>query len=310
MTDASALALVADDLKDTLLALPDLGALDAEGLPGVRAMIAGTPPVLGLSDGVELAEVSIPGADGGQVPALLYRPADRGGAAPALLNIHGGGYVAGTAQREDATARLFARALQCVVLSPDYRLAPEHPYPAALHDCQAALRWLRESGFVDPTRIAMRGVSAGGGLALGLALLERDEGAPPISHLHLLYPMLDDRTGEHPHNGRYVWNAAANRFGWASLLAGQDRAAPPPYAVPGRAADVSGLPPVFLAVGAIDLFADEALALASRLMAAGVPVEMHLYPGAYHGFNLVEGSASATALHRDGLAALARAFEE
>ena len=202
--------------------------------------------------------------------------------------------------------RALVAQLGCIALSVDYRLAPEAPYPAALNDCRAALAALHAMPQVDPARIAVRGVSAGGGLALGLGLMARDARAQPIAHLHLIYPMLDDRTERNFRPRHFVWNAAANRFGWGALLAGQDRANPPAYAAPARARDYAGLPPVFLAVGSIDLFAPENLTAATRMIADGVAVELHLYPGAYHGFNLVADSRVAQAFARDSLAAIER----
>lgn len=295
------------DLRAYVGALPDLGVLSETTLPEIRAMLGGEPPILGCSDDIEVSAIRVPGLAGDpDIPALVYGPANGKGLLPAILNIHGGGYVAGSAQREDAQMRALVARLGCVALVPDYRLAPESPYPAALRDCQASMETLRTMPDVDPARIAVRGVSAGGGLALALGLLARDEGGFEVAHLHLIYPMLDDRTGPDRHNGHFVWTAAANQFAWNALLAGVDRDAPPPYAVPARAMDLSGLPPVFLAVGAIDLFAQEALSVGARLISAGVPVEMHVYPGAFHGFNLVADSPVAKAFDRDSCAAIER----
>ena len=309
MSQFNPLDHVDPDLRAYVGALPDLGVLSETALPEIRAMIGGEPPILGRSNDIDVSSIRVPGLDGDpNIPALVYRPANGEGLLPAILNIHGGGYVAGSAQREDAQMRALVARLGCVALVPDYRLAPESPYPAALRDCQAAMAALRTMPDVDPTRIAVRGVSAGGGLALALGLRARDEGRFAVAHLHLIYPMLDDRTGPDRFNGQYVWTAAANRFAWDALLAGVDRDAPPPYAVPARATDMSGLPSVFLAVGAIDLFAQEALSVAGRLISAGVPIELHVYPGAFHGFNLVADSPVAKAFDRDSCAALERSL--
>jgi len=303
-------AVVDPDLRPALAVIPDLGDLSNETVSEVRNLLAGLPPSVGLDNGVEVTWVSIPVENGPTLPALLYMPVGAPLPLPALLNIHGGGFVVGSAARDDDMVRTLARGLGCAILSPDYRLAPEYPYPAALDDCHAALAWLAALPQVDPARIGIRGISAGGGLALGLALRVRDERATTLCCLHLVYPMLDDRTAEHPFNGRFVWTASANRFGWQAMLGDHDRDHPAPYAVPGRAHDLADLPSTFVAVGSIDLFADEALALASRLMAAGVPVELHLYPGAFHGFILVAASRVAKAFERDSLAALTRAFND
>ena len=317
MSAADDLARVDPDLRAVVKLLPDLSRLSAASLPSVRTAIAGAPAVLGRdADGVNVTRIEIPGLKGGpSVSALLYEPPtppDRT-RRPALLDLHGGGYVAGTAQREDGTLRLFARTLGVVGLAPDYRLAPEHPYPAALDDAAACLAWLHAEVpalSLDPARIAVRGVSAGGGLATALALRARDHGGPSIAHLQLLFPMLDDRTAEHAFNGRYVWTPSANRFGWNALLGDHDRSAPAPYAVPARATDVSNLPATFLGLGALDLFARENLQFASRLIDAGVAVEMHVYPGAYHAFNLVADARCAKALQTAEIDALHRALCE
>lgn len=301
------LDMVDEDLRAAAAILPDLSVLSEATLPEIRGLLAGEPPVLGESDGIDVSSITIAGLDGEpDMPALLYRPIGLEGPLPAVLNIHGGGYVAGSAQREDAEMRALVGRLGCIALSPDYRLAPEAPYPAALNDCHAALVVLATMAQVDLARIAVRGVSAGGVLALGLGLLAREDKTPPIAHLHLIYPMLDDRTGIVPFSGQFVWTAAANAYGWDALLANVDRSAPPAYAVPARAPDFSGLPPVFLAIGAIDLFAKEALDVAGRMIEVGVPVEFHMYPGAFHGFNLIARSRVAQTFVRDSFAAIER----
>ncbi len=317
MSAADELARVDVDLRAVVALLPDLSGICEATLAMIRTSIGGAPAVLGTDEsGVSVRRVEIPGLQGAPaVSALLYEPPAGFAHArrPVLLDLHGGGYVAGTAQREDGTLRLLARTLGIVGLAPDYRLAPEHPYPAALDDSAAALAWLHAQAAtlsLDPARIAVRGVSAGGGLAAGLALRNRDQRGPAIAHLHLLFPMLDDRTGEHPYNGRYVWNGSANQFGWASLLAGQERSLPSPYAVPGRAENLAELPPTFIALGSIDLFAAENLDFGRRLIDAGVAVEMHVYPGAFHAFNLVADARCAKALAQAEIEALRRALCE
>jgi acetyl esterase/lipase len=192
----------------------------------------------------------------------------------------------------DARNRLLARELGCVVVSVDYRLAPETTFPGAVEDCYAALRWLHAEARtlgVDVGRIAIGGESAGGGLAASLALLARDRGEVPLAFQLLIYPMLDDRTGvtvePSPTVGEFGWSRESNRFGWASLL-GRDPggADVSPYAAAARAEDLAGLPPAYIAVGTLDLFLEENLEYARRLMRAGIPTELHVYPGAYHGF--------------------------
>jgi acetyl esterase/lipase len=213
----------------------------------------------------------------------LFRPVGVAGSTPALLWIHGGGYVIGTAQQDDTQCHRFSTRLGITVASVDYRLAPEHPYPAPLEDCYSALTWLAGLPSVDPRRVVIGGASAGGGLAAALALLARDRGEVTPAFQLLVYPMLDDRssmTAEHP-NYR-LWNPRSNHFGWTAYLGDADRQ----VAVPGRRTDLSGLPPAWIGVGTHDLFHDEDLAYAERLRDAGVPCDVDVVPGVFHGFDM------------------------
>jgi acetyl esterase/lipase len=214
----------------------------------------------------------------------LFRPPAVTGPAPALLWIHGGGYVIGTAAQDDLLCRNFSAELGITVASVDYRLAPEHPYPAALDDCYAALTWLAGLPSVDRERVAIGGASAGGGLAAALALVARDRGEIGLAAQLLVYPMLDDRTvgrDDLDHPGHRLWNQSSNRFGWDAYLGDADR----DVAVPARRDDLAGLPPARLGVGTLDLFHDEDLAYAERLRASGVPCDVEVVPGAFHGFD-------------------------
>lgn len=214
----------------------------------------------------------------------LFRPAGCDETTPALLWIHGGGYVIGTAQQDDQLCSGFSRRLGVAVASVEYRLAPEHPYPAPLEDCYAALTWLAGLPWVDRYRIAIGGASAGGGLAAALALLARDRAEFSPAFQLLTYPMLDDRSSATAPNANYrLWDNRSNRFGWAAYLGNVD----PQVAVPARRDDLSGLPPAWIGVGTHDLFHDEDLAYAERLKAAGVPCQVETIPGAFHGFDLV-----------------------
>jgi acetyl esterase/lipase len=225
----------------------------------------------------------------------LYRPVAKDGGvtepAPALLWIHGGGYVTGAAQHDDRLCLGFSRRLGITVASVDYRLAPAHPYPASLQDCHSALTWLAGLPAVDPDRVAIGGASAGGGLAAALALLVRDRAElNPIFQL-LVYPMLDDRsslTADKP--GYRIWNTRANRYSWAAYLGDAD----PWVAVPGRRDDLAGLPPAWIGVGTNDLFHDEDLDYAQRLIDAGVPCQVDVVPGAFHGFDIVASKAQVS----------------
>ena len=316
--DDRSLPLVDPDLRELLATyLPD--GVDADNLARARAdraaLAAALPPP--TEDGVRLDRRTVPGPDGApDVPVLVYLPPapSDGTLTGALLHIHGGGYVLGLAESNDPDNRLLARELGCVVVSVNYRLAPETPHPGPVEDCYAALAWLAahadELG-VDPARIGVKGESAGGGLAAGVALLARDRGGPALALQHLVYPMIDDRTAvtddPHPYAGEYVWTPASNRFGWTSLL-GAEPGGPDvsPYAAAARATDLAGLPPTFFATGGLDLFLDEDLDYAHRLTRAGVPVELHVYPGAFHGFYAAPGSYVAQQANRDGLEALRR----
>ena len=212
------------------------------------------------------------------VGVRLHRPAGVSQPGAALLWIHGGGYVMGTAQQDDALCHRFARELGITVAAVDYRLAPEHPYPAPLEDCYAALTWLAALPAVDPARVAIGGASAGGGLTAALALLARDRGEVTPTLQLLAYPMLDDRSASGPENPNYrLWSPKSNRFGWAAYLGNAD----PKVAVPARHEDLSGLPPAWIGVGTHDLFHDEDLAYAERLTAAGVPCQIEVVPGAF-----------------------------
>jgi acetyl esterase/lipase len=218
----------------------------------------------------------------------LFRPSGVTGPAPALLWIHGGGYVIGTAKQDDRLCRRFSARLGATVASVEYRLAPEHPYPIPLEGCYSALTWLAGLPSVDPGRVAIAGASAGGGLAAALALLARDRGELTPAFQVLVYPMLDDRSSATAENPSYrLWNTRSNRFGWAAYLGDAD----PRVAVPARRDDLSGLPPTWIGVGTHDLFHDEDLAYAERLTNAGVPCQVEVVPGAFHGFDILASKA-------------------
>jgi acetyl esterase/lipase len=227
------------------------------------------------------------------VKVRLHRPPNATGAGPGLVWIHGGGYIIGTAAQDDALCRRFARQLGVTVAAVDYRLAPEHSYPAALEDCHATLTWLAGLPAVDPARVAIGGASAGGGLAAALALLARDRAEVTVAAQLLVYPMLDDRSatqaGLHHPNHR-LWTQKANRFAWPCYLGDAD----PNIAVPARRADLGGLPPAWIGVGTLDLFHQEDLAYAERLNAAGVACELVEVPGAFHGFDGVVADAEVS----------------
>lgn len=207
---------------------------------------------------------------------------------PAVLSLHGGGMIVGSPQLEQMTQGRIARDLGAVVVAPDYRLAPENPFPAALDDCMATLRWMREHADelgIDADRIAVAGASAGGGLAAAVAQRSHDEGIP-LRAQGLVYPMLDDRTVlKHDHEGRgqIVWTPESNRFAWTAYLGREPRSSDAPeYAAPARRDDLSGLPPAWIGVGDLDLYYAEDVAYAERLRASGVPCELLTVPRMYH----------------------------
>ena len=254
-----------------------------------------------------------PGAPDGRV--LLYRPRQARSPSPAILYLHGGGYVAGTPDMMAPFCHRLATENGALVAAVRYRLAPETPFPGPLDDCHAALTWLvaeAEALGIDRDRIAVMGQSAGGGLAAALALLVRDRGGPVLKAQFLIYPMLDPRTGtadapvDNPTTGEFVWTRAANRFGWSALRGGQDIApARLGRFAPALADTAAGLPSAFVAVGALDLFLEEDVAYALRLSRAAIPVELHLYPGGVHGFEAFPG-ALADQFQADLHAAISR----
>lgn len=222
---------------------------------------------------------------------------------PAILWIHGGGYVIGSAQTDDSLCARFVRELGAVVVSVDYRLAPENPYPIPLEDCFAAYMWLHEQAEslgIDPQRVIIAGQSAGGGLAAALAQLIHDRHAPTPRLQLLVYPMLDDRTvlrqlNKEQSKGFRLWNEASNRLGWSLYLGKEAGSAQVPiHAVPARRENVAGLPPAWIGVGTNDLFYAEDMEYAQRLKQAGIPVDVEVVSGAFHGFDIVAPQTSVS----------------
>jgi acetyl esterase/lipase len=315
---ADDLARVAPELRAFVAGFQTL-ALTRAGLADLRADLdeqirRGAP---GCPDGVVREERRVPGPAGAPaVRLLVYRPKALGPNGAAYLHIHGGGYMLGLPEMNEARNAALAQALGVVVASVDYRRAPDHPHPAPLEDCYAALTWLAAGGEdlrLDPGRIAVGGESAGGGLAANLALAARDRGDVRPVLQALIYPMLDDRTGSvrraPPQTVEFVWPAASNRLGWASLLGREPRrVSAPRYAAAARAKTLAGLAPTFIAVGGVDILRDEGLDYALRLSRSGVATELRLYPGAIHGFDLAAETRLARMLVADLHAALRTAF--
>lgn len=251
------------------------------------------------------------GLEGG-AEVLVFRPESEDPAPkPGVLWIHGGGFIIGHAVMDAALCQALADELGAVVVSAQYRLAPEHPYPTPAEDCFRALEYLAALPGVDATRLGVAGQSAGGGLSATVAILARDRGVP-LAAQALIYPMLDDRSSErsHPNEESYrIWARSSNRFGWSSYLAGVDMSAIPHAAVPGRCDDLSGLAPAWIGVGTLDLFHEEDVEYATRLRRAGVPCELHVVEGAYHAFDVVHAKTHVSAAFKASwVDALRRAF--
>ena len=317
--------LIAPELAAALDLFPDMNFVE-QGMDAFRSGLDKRvlPPLPPQLETVAREERFVPGLNGApEVRVLLYTPPGAAtGLRPALLHIHGGGYILGSPEINDGLNRTTVLEQGCIVVSVDYRLAPETAWPGALEDCYAALLWLHghaEELNVDTARIAVAGESAGGGHAAAVALFARDRhredpGAPSFCFQLLDCPMLDDRSGTahpdpHPYTGEFVWTPERNHFGWSAMLgmeAGTETV--PGEAVPARRKDLSDLPPTFIALGALDLFLEECLEYARRLTREGVPVELHVIPGAYHGFSIAQGAPQVALNAQLRTQALARGF--
>jgi acetyl esterase/lipase len=271
-------------------------------------LLDGSDEILRRGGAVELEERQIPGPEGApDISVLILRPAAGAGPWPGVYHTHGGGMVLGTRRTGAEEMAIWVEEVGVVAVSVEYRLAPEHPHPAPAEDCYAGLVWTAahagELG-IDPDRLVIAGASAGGGLAAGTALMARDRGGPALTHQILMCPMLDDRgitPSSQELDGEGIWDRTSNLTGWTALL-GDARGGPDvsPYAAPARAEDLTGLPATFIDVGSVETFRDEDIDYAARLSRAGVPVEFHLWPGGFHGF---DGMAPQSALAQAARAA-------
>jgi acetyl esterase/lipase len=292
------------------------GLLDPDLMPTAREMLrdaaAGKarpqrPAV--IPDGV--LERRVPGAKGApEVPVFILNAGPRpAGPRGAILHIHGGGYVGGNARQGLVGLKARAEKLDCVIVTVEYRLAPATPFPGSLEDNYAALKWLHANAAtlgVDPSRIVVMGESAGGGHAAMLAIAARDRGEVPVAFQALIYPMLDDRTGSTrpapPQVGHLIWTEKQNRNGWGALLGQPAGQAKVPYgAVPARVENLKGLPPAFIVVGSLDLFAEEDIEYARRLVAAGVPTDMLLVSGGFHASEAIVPEARSSVRFNAGV---------
>jgi acetyl esterase/lipase len=278
--------------------IPDLPGGDPSAIrAGLSEMIAQLPPP--DTTGVQIEDRQIPGRDGDPgVPIRIYRPEQRSAPA-AIYSVHGGGFIAGDLETEHGSNVLLARELGVVVVSVDYRLAPETPFPGGLEDVYTGLVWTAthadELG-IDPQRIAIHGTSAGGGLCAALALLARDRGGPHIVFQFLSVPELDDRLATESMTDFVdtpLWSRPRAIVSWDCYLgagrAGADDVSI--YAAPARATELAGLPPAYVSVMHFDPLRDEGVAYALGMLAAGVSVELHLFPGTFHGSMLIQDAA-------------------
>lgn len=282
------------ELAPLIASLPS--GMDWSDVPAARRGMDALIGALGAQpdpDGVRHEDRRIPGPAGApEVRVRVYRPTSARGPLPGVLHIHGGGFCVGSIETEHLGACREAIDCEAVVVSVDYRLAPEHPFPAGIEDCYAALVWMAEAAGelgIDPAHIAVIGGSAGGGLAAGVALMARDRGGPALCFQVLNIPELDDRL-ETPSMRAFedtpLWNRPNAVQSWRHYLGPHHRGEVSPYAAPARAKDLSGLPPAYVSTMEYDPLRDEGLVYAMRLLEQGVSVELHQFPGTFHGSSL------------------------
>ena len=297
---------------EVLARLPDFPPLTVESLDAVRRPPPGfDPPTdddLARGGRFDVSRLTVPGPRGApDVELVVCRPVGPSSARPIVYHAHGGGMISGTPHMALPGVLDWAESLELVVVSVDYRLAPETPFPGAVEDCYAGLCWTAEHAAdlgADADRLVLAGESAGGGLTAALALLTRDRGGPVPAGLLLMAPMLDDRNDSasaHQMAGVDTWDRTRNEFGWTALL-GAARGGPDvsPYAAPARARDLTGLPPTYLDVGSAETFRDEVVDFAARIWHSGGRAELHVWPGGFHGFDVLAPDA---AISRDARAA-------
>ena len=267
-------------------------------------------------DDVIREDRTVQGLDGDpDVPVRIYRPdSSSPDLLGAVLEIHGGGFMVGSIEMMDPWCDRVAAEFPAVVVSVEYRLAPEDPFPAGIHDCYAALLWLSEHSAelgVDPERTAIAGQSAGGGLAAGTALMARDRGGPQLCFQLLEIPELDHRL-ETPSMTQFtdtpLWNRPNAIWSWKHYLGPDHQGPVSPYASPSVADDLSGLPSAFVSVMEFDPLRDEGLIYAMRLLEAGVSTEIHAYPGTFHGSSMVATAQVSLNNARDAAVALRKAL--
>ena len=290
-----------------------LGVADTSGLLAMRETLASPPPAddeVTLDGWFALSRDAYRSPDGQDLPLLVLDPPIVSGLRPCLFYVHGGGYVSGAPHSGLARLLETARSVGAVVVSPTYRLAPEHPHPTPVEDGLAAflhvIRNAEQMG-IDPGRVVAIGASAGGGLVAGMSLLARDRGLPqPLAQL-LIAPMLDRLTGSGSGSHQVAaWDAVTNQTAWRALLGGSPDAASLPYATAAHATDLCDLPSTYAEVGSADLFCDETVRFTADLARAGVAVELHVLKGAVHGFDVLAPDARISVQARDSRAVFLR----
>ena len=292
---------------------PIISDINDDNLFGLRQTLDEARPPMANADSfnVKRTEIFISQDHGPDVRCLLYVPNNKDPLGPGYLHIHGGGYIIGSPEGSDTQNLLLSSEIGVVIISVDYRLAPECPIPAPLEDCYAALGWFHENSEelgIDQTRIGIGGESAGGGLAAALAIKARDEGEYQVCWQSLTYPMLDDRTGSEgnygdPLVGEFVWTREFNQYAWNRYLADAERASPQ---IPARLENFEGLPPTWMFTASLDLFRDENIDYAQKLMRAGVACDLVVYTGACHAFQQIETSELAKRYREDFTTSLKR----
>jgi acetyl esterase/lipase len=293
------------ELAPSLEMIPADGSLNFNDMAAAREMsneiFGRMVSMMPAVKGVNSRDLSIPGPEGApELTLRVYTPEKHSGKGPGMLWIHGGGFILGDLSADDYTMRSMCVNTGCIMVSTNYRLAPENPFPAPVEDCYASLKWMVNNADelgIDKTKLAIGGGSAGGGLTAGLAIMTRDRGEIALSFQLLIYPMIDDRNitpSSHAITDVRTWDRDKNIFAWKAYLGDSAKSGViSPYAAAARAKDLSGLPPTYIAVGELDLFLDENIEYAQRLLQAGVPTELHVYPGATHGFDSVITAAVA-----------------
>ena len=316
---SKSLHLVANDLKPLVTSIQemDLKLENQLTLNAYRDVVKSLSMLQKpVPNNVTRNEIKILLRDGSQSKAILYKnnEPNNTNTSAGLVHIHGGGLVMGLPESNDSRHLNLCSKLGITILAISYRKAPEHPYPTPLNDCEDGFDWFYENAEslkVNINRIALSGDSAGGCLAAALSQLKLNDKTNKIAHLLLLYPMLDASTGskaneKDPLLGEFIWTAEMNQFSWSAYLNGQPRTSP---AVPAALKSHTGLPSCWIGVGALDLFLDENIEYARKLIKAGVKTEFDIYPAAIHGFPMIEEAESTLAFINDFSNSLIKALK-